>query len=289
MVLRASVPEVIATRMLVTKADGTVEEFRPEKLRRSLRNSGARKQEVDQIVRRIELLVRDGMSTQDIYRHAFSLLRGMEASVTARYSLRRALFNLGPTGFPFEDFLARLFEAEGYQTKTGTLIQGRCALHEIDVAAYKADDAFIAEAKFHARIGLKSDLQVAMYSYARLLDLSEQKICAADICGIRHLKLITNTKFTSAAAKYAACVGVELLSWEYPKADNLFTKIERHRLYPITVLQNLSIGQKRSLLEEQIVVCQDLLKRPRVLEGLGLSARKLEALLFEARQLSPDA
>lgn len=53
------------------------------------------------------------------------------------------------------------------------MIQGKCAEHEIDIAAFKDDHSFIGEAKFHARPGIKSDLQVAMYSYARLLDLKE--------------------------------------------------------------------------------------------------------------------
>lgn len=275
--------------MLITKADGTVEPFEAKKLRHSLRNSGAAAGEVDAIVSQVEAVLHEGMTTQEIYRHAFSLLRGMEASVTARYSLRRALFGLGPTGFPFETFLARLFATQGYKTATGTMIKGKCATHEIDLAAYKADDAFIAEAKFHARPGLKSDLQVAMYSYARLLDLSDERICEEDICGIKRFKLITNTKFTSTAIDYAKCAGVELLGWGYPKEENLFAMIETSKLYPITVLQGLSNAQKRILLEKDIVVCGDLIKRPQALDELGLSSKKTEALLFEARQLSPEA
>ncbi len=273
--------------MLITKADGTVEQFDSSKLRRSLKRAGAHDSEISDIVRQIETVARDGMRTQDIYKHAFSMLRGAEASIVARYSLRRALFNLGPTGFPFETFLAKLFENQGYKTRTGITLQGRCALHEIDLAAYKDDHAFVAEAKFHARPGIKSDLQVAMYSYARLLDLSEQKICTEDICGIKNLKIVTNTKFTTAAIKYATCVGVEVLGWDYPKKDNLYEMIERSGLYPITVLQGLTNAQKQLLMDKKIVVCEDLVKKPKVLASLGLSPRKMEALLFEARQLSP--
>ena len=272
--------------MLITKADGTVEEFDPTKLSRSLKRSGAKDAEVEEIVKQIESVMHEGMETQDIYRHAFSLLRGAEASITARYSLRRALFGLGPTGFPFEVFLARLFEKEGYETKTGISLAGRCAVHEIDLAAYKNDHSFVAEAKFHARPGLKSDLQVALYSYARLLDLSEQKICNEDICGVKNLKIITNTKFTSAAIKYAACVGVELLGWDYPKEENLYDLIEKYNLYPITVLQNLNGSQKKALLSQNVVVCEDLVKNNGVLKGLNLPSEQLETLLFEARQLS---
>ena len=275
--------------MLVTKADGTVEEFDPKKLRNSLRSAGAPKESIDDIVAQVESILHDGMRTGDIYRHAFSLLRNAPVPVTARYALRRALFGLGPTGFPFETFLGKLFQKLGYETKTGVMLKGKCALHEIDLAAFKSDHAFIAEAKFHARPGLKSDLQVAMYSYARLLDLSEQKICNEDICGVKNLKVITNTKFTKAAIDYAACVGVELLSWDYPKQDNLYQMIEEHKLYPVTVLRGLSSGQKQSLLMQGVVLCEDLIQQPQILNGLQLSARKMEALISEARQLSPGA
>lgn len=273
--------------MLVTKADGTVEEFDPRKLRSSLQNSGATKEQTEAVVSQIESIIHDGMRTGDIYKHAFSLLRGSPSVVTARYALRRALFGLGPTGFPFETFLGKLFRRLGYETRTGVILKGRCATHEIDLAAYKNDHSFIAEAKFHARPGIKSDLQVAMYSYARLLDLKEQKICEEDICGIKNLKVITNTKFTHAAIDYANCVGVELLSWDYPKKGNLYQMIEEHKLYPVTVLQGLSAAQKQYLLAQKVVLCEDLVNQPSILNELALSARKMEALILEARQLSP--
>jgi hypothetical protein len=268
-------------QILVTKADGTTEYFKIEKLRRSLRRAGASPDEVNAIVLQISSILRDKMQTQEIYREAFTLLRQQQAPVAARYSLRRALFSLGPTGFPFELFLAKLFEKDGYKTQTGIMISGSCAEHEIDVAAYREDHSFIAEAKFHSRPGVKSDLQVAMYSYARLLDLKAAKICSEDICGIREFWLITNTKFTSAAERYAECVGVKLLSWDYPKHNNLHDRIQKAGVYPITVLQSLSTSQIESLIARNIVVCSDIVDRPHLLRHLHLSTKKHEAVMAE--------
>lgn len=272
--------------MKITKADGSIEEFKENKLRNSLHNAGADRNEVDEIVTKISRELYEGMKTEEIYSQAFQYLRELETPSAARYSLRRALFGLGPTGFPFEDFLARMFQEEGYETRKRIQIAGKCALHEIDVGAFKEDHSFVAEAKFHARPGIKSDLQVALYSYARKLDLSEQKICAADVCGIQNFWVITNTKFTSTAENYAECVGLNLLSWDFPKHKNLHNRIEEAGLYPITVLQGLSVAQKRTLLEKNIIVCRDLLKRPQVLRYAHISERKTEAVLSEARQLS---
>jgi len=269
----------------VIKADGTSEEFRISKLRTSLERAGATKNEINEIAVKIEEILHDGISTQEIYRIAFELLRGSEQPIAARYSLRRALFGLGPTGFPFEDFLARLFETEGYQTKTRLTLPGKCVSHEIDVAAYKDDHSFVAEAKFHARAGVKSDLQVVMYSYARLLDLQDVKICHEDICGIRELMVVTNTKFTTTAEKYAECSGLTLLSWDYPRHNNLHDRIQRSGLYPISVLQTISQTQKRALIERGVIVCRDIIERPRLLRHLHITQKRIEAVLHEAGSL----
>ena len=269
----------------ITKADGKVEYFKIEKLRRSLRRAGAHPDEVNQVIAALTPTLVDGITTQEIYRNAFRLLHNNDSPVAARYSLRRALFNLGPTGFPFEKFLARLFATEGYTTKTGSILQGKCAEHEIDIAVYKPDHSFIGEAKFHARPGIKSDLQVAMYSYARLLDLKDQKICSEDICGIKEFWLVTNTKFTSAARDYGNCVGLKLLSWDYPKRDNLHDRIQRAGVYPITVIQELSSRQTQALIARDVILCSDLVDNPQVLNQLHLPKRKYESVMHEAREI----
>ncbi len=266
----------------IQKADGTSEYFKVEKLRRSLRRAGATPAEVTEVIRTIELRLYDGIRTQEIYRLAFEILRDIGAPIATRYSLRRALLGLGPTGFPFELFLAKLFEADGYKTQTGIILNGHCAPHEIDIAAYKSDHSFIGEAKFHSRPGIKTDLQVAMYSYARLLDLRDQQICQEDICGIKEFWLITNTKFTTTAEDYAHCAGVHMLSWDYPRNNNLHDRIQRAGIYPITVLQSLAPAQRQSLIASGVITCQDLLANERLLHQLHLGKDKHQAILEEA-------
>ena len=269
----------------ITKADGSTEYFKVEKLRRSLRRAGARPDEINEIIADVDKTLFDGIKTQEIYRHAFSLLRDSRPTAATRYSLRRALFNLGPTGFPFERFLARLFAEDGYNTRTGITLNGRCAQHEIDVAAYSDTHSFVAEAKFHARPGIKSDLQVAMYSYARLMDLKEAKICHEDHCGITEFWLITNTKFTTTAENYGNCVGLTMLSWDFPKRNNLHDRIQRAGVYPVTVLQSLNSAQIETLIARDIILCKDILEQEYVLRHLRLSKRKHEALLAEVREV----
>ncbi len=271
--------------MIITNADGGTEEFRSQKLATSLKKAGARPDEINNILNKIEGSLQEGVKTQMIYQRAFQLLRESDDPVAAKYSLRRAVFSLGPTGFPFEDFLGKIFEAEGYITKRRLILKGKCAVHEVDLAAYSPGHTFIAEAKFHARPGIKSDLQVAMYSYARYLDLQSTRIHKNDENGIISLYVITNTKFTETAIKYANCSGIKLLSWDYPKGESLHDKIERLGTYPVTVLTHLSTGQKQHLLQHGIILCSDILKNPNVLHELGLPKQKFDAVLHEASSL----
>ncbi|MCA9355812.1 ATPase [Candidatus Kaiserbacteria bacterium] len=270
---------------LITKADGDTEFFKVEKLRRSLRRAGANPTEINEIVDEVGANLYDGIRTQEIYSKAFSLLRNAKPPAAARYSLRRALFSLGPTGFPFEKFLARLFELDGYKCKTGLIIQGSCAPHEIDIATYKDDHSFVGEAKFHARPGIKSDLQVAMYSYARFLDLKNSRVCDESICEIKEFWLITNTKFTTTAQNYGRCVGLKMLSWDYPKNDNLHDRIQRTGIYPITVLQSLTASQAETLIARGMILCSDIAKNENALSLLHLPTGKQQELMKEVGEI----
>lgn len=274
--------------VLIEKADGTREPFEREKLIASLQKAGADREEIGEVVARIESELYEGMTTESIYRDAFEYLRHETRPAAARYSLRRALFGLGPTGFPFESFLARIFETEGYTVKTGVRLNGACTTHELDIAAYRDADSFVGEAKFHSRPDIKTDLQVVMYSYARKLDLVGIPICKADHCGISDFTVITNTKFTSTAERYAECVGISLLSWGYPHDNTLHDRIKQTGLYPITVLQSLSRAELQILIERDIIACRDLIARPQVLRHVHISERKTETVLSEARQLCAD-
>lgn len=269
----------------IIKADGRMEAFKPAKLKNSLAKAGADAGEVADILGRIERELYEGMTTEEIYRKAFEYLRAAESVPAARYSLRRALFGLGPTGFPFEDFLARIFQAEGYAVRTGIMLEGACVPHEIDVAAHKPDHSFVAEAKFHARPGIKSDVQVALYCYARKLDLAGIALDPSNDAKVTEFMIITNTKFTSMAERYAACNGLTLLSWDYPKKGNLHDRIRATGLYPITVLSTLSNAQKQLLLAQGAIVCSDIVEKPHILRRIHISPKKTEAVLLEARQL----
>lgn len=270
------------------KVDGNMEPFDERKLRHSLARSGASDETIEDITREVTAEIAEGDTTTDIYRRARSLLKRAHRTAAVKYSLRRALFSLGPTGFPFEDFLGRMFETEGYETRVGVVVRGRCVEHEIDLIAYKKDHCFVAEAKFHAEPGMKSDLQVALYSHARFQDLKGMRLAEGRHCDIVDSYIITNTKFTNVATEYAKCVGMKLLSWNYPAGKTLQNHIEEAGIYPVTALTTLSEQGKRILLQNGIVLCKELEGKRDLLRSLGFSPQKIELMIEESVNVCAD-
>ena len=119
----------------VLKADGTKELFDVEKLRESLLHSGASQKVTDDVIAHVSSELADGMTTREIYQHAFEILHKEEKPVAMKYSVRHAIMELGPSGFPFEDFVAEIFRAKGFEAVTGQVVKGFCTSHEIDVVA----------------------------------------------------------------------------------------------------------------------------------------------------------
>lgn len=268
--------------ILITKADGTKEVFDRGKLEYSLRRAGARDEEVTEVTDYIATELTDGMTTAEIYRKAFVILKKKEMGIASRYSLRRAVLSFGPTGFPFEKFIAELFRVDGYETSTGNIVMGKCAEHEVDLLASKDGRCIGAELKFHNKPGIKTDLKVALYVSARFDDLIHSKEKASETCDISKGLLITNTKFTINAVQYGVCAGLTMIGWNYPAGGNLQDLIEQAGIHPITCLTTLSEAQKRQLMDKGIILCRLLAKGRDELKSVGLSDDKIEAVLAEA-------
>ncbi|KKR53706.1 MAG: ATP-cone domain protein [Parcubacteria group bacterium GW2011_GWA1_40_21] len=270
---------------LIIKSTGEKELFDVRKLEASLARAGASESSVSLIAEHILKEVRDGMSTGEIYTHAFSLLRRYEKPAALKYSVRRAVMELGPSGFPFEKFIADLFKARGFKAETNLLARGKCVEHEIDVMAWNDVKLIIAEAKFHNDNGLKSDLKVALYVKARFDDLKETLFSPdGNKRKFDEAYLITNTKFTSHAIDYAKCSGLALIGWNYPNTGNLHNMIEDFNLHPITALTALSGSEKRDLLSQGIVLSKQISDR-NILKGVGIKDARIDAILQEIKEL----
>jgi hypothetical protein len=267
---------------LVRKADGESEQFDPAKLEHSLELAGATSTVRARVLASVMHELEPMMSTESIYRRAFEILRKDEnLPVAARYSVKRAVFALGPSGFPFEVFIAEILRGHGWKTATGVSLLGKCAPHEVDVLAEKSGKRVGIEAKFHNDPGGKSDIKDALYVKARYEDLAQ-----APDSGNRVDEgwLVTNTTFTHNAIRYAQCSGLTLLGWDYPKTRGLLTLIEEARVHPLTALTTLSDAEKRHLLDKKIVLCKSI-QTPHLLKEFGVKPERVPIVLEEAKRL----
>ncbi len=259
----------------VLKANGQKEAFSEEKVMSSIKRARIPQGLQSQVLTHIRSIVYDGIPTVEIYQSILEFLGKSEHPYSkAKYSLKEAIMLLGPTGYPFEDFIAKILQALGYTTKVRQIMMGKCVSHEIDVIAKKDNKTCMIEAKFHNNIGIRSQVHVALYTEARFQDIKEKNM-------LNEAWLVTNTKTTTDANTYALCSGLKVISWSFPENDSLRELIEKSRLHPITILTTLSHSSKVALLNNHVVICKDIHENPRLLDLIPLSNEEKEKTLAE--------
>ncbi len=274
----------------VINSQGEKEIFSWKKVYRSAKRAGASSRAAKEIADRIEKEVYPGITTRKIFNEVQRLLRKKSLSSSIRFSLKDGIRKLGPTGFPFEKYVGGVLSANGFSNVRNNLhLRGNCALYEIDFVATKDNTLYIGECKYHHLSGERVDLQVALYNFARYLDLKDASSIQRYLSSGMEVKamLVTNTKFTSQARSYSRCVGVELLGWNWPPQKGLEYLITREGLYPITVLPSLTRGLRDIFLSNRLTLAKDILRfSPKSLsKELNIPINKAESLLKEANYL----
>ncbi len=270
----------------IIKSSGEKVKFSLGKLRNSLKRTGADNTIVESIIEKVMAELYQGISTKEIYNRAFALLRNKKSYLASKYKLKKAIYELGPTGFPFERFVSAILKYSGYKTEVGKILQGRCVTHEIDVIAHKNNKTTIVECKFHSEQGLNCNVKIPLYINSRYQDVSSfWNTNAKNETTLSKGWVVTNTRFTKDALQYGNCCGLYLLSWDYPKNDGLKDRIDRLGLYPITVSTLLTNREKQFLLSRDMVLCRALIGDVFYLDHLGISDLRKKKILNEINQL----
>jgi len=260
--------------MYVIKASGEQEKFDKRKIFRTAIKAGASKEFASEVANKIERQIRKGITTREILQLALRYLK-KNRKVAERYSLKKALMELGPAGYFFEKYFAKVLEYYGYETKVGISLKGKVINQEVDILARKKDVSAMIECKYHNSWGNYSKLKVALYTYARYLDIKKY---------VNEAWLVTNTKCSMSAIKYARGVDLKIISWGYPKKGNLQDLIEEKGLYPITVLLSARGHIKNKLSEAQIVLVKEIAEK-----DISELRRKTKLSEKELRILKKDA
>ena len=270
----------------IKKNTGELVPFDTEKLMHALKRSGANDNEIQKVIEQVKFSLFDGISTRKIYQIAYSKLYKLSSRAAGRYRLKKALLQLGPSGYPFEKFIAKLLEVEGYQTKTGQLVQGKCIKHEVDVVGLKGNKYLVAECKYHQSEKAKNDVKISLYINSRFKDIKEQWII--DTGANEHdfeTLLISNTRFTEDALQFGKCSGLKLVSWNYPQGNSLKDWIDKSGFHPVTSLKTLMKKEKEGLLKKGVVLCRQILDNKETLNDFSISNRRLKKIIKEAESL----
>jgi hypothetical protein len=243
----------------VIKASGQPEEFNIQKLVDSLIRSGASEDVARDIAREVESQIKPSMHTKHIYRIAKKLLRRYSRAADMRYSIKKAIYMLGPAGYQFEKYFAGILKVYGYSAETNRFLKGYCVTHEVDIFAVRDDIGGVIECKYHSNGGNPTDIKIALYVYSRFMDIKKAyELNYGKRVSINEGWLVTNTRCTSDAIKYADCVGLKIVSWKYPAENSLERMIENKKLYPVTILSSIKKTSLDTLFKNDIFLVRDI-------------------------------
>ncbi|SDD88692.1 Restriction endonuclease [Pricia antarctica] len=276
----------MAKKVQIKKYSGEWADFDINKLINSLRRSQASEELVQEIADKIQRKVVAGMTTKEIYRMAFKMLKSKSRVSASKYKLKKALMELGPTGFPFEKVVGKIMQQEGFITKVGVIVQGNCVQHEVDVIAQKDNTHYMIECKYHSDQGKFCNVKIPLYIQSRFLDVEKQwEHQKGHETKFHQGGVYTNTRFTSDAIQYGNCVGLLLTSWDYPRGNGLKERIDKSGLHPLTALTTLTKAEKTKLLDTGIVLCKELIEKPSLLTEIGIGKERHKKILEDSEEL----
>ena len=272
--------------MKVTKFNGELVDYNPKALKISLTKSGATNEEVEEVFELMSPQIYEGITTQDLFSLAFDNLKKYRSSYAARYSLKKALRDLGPEGYYFEKYIKRLMETLGFNAINGETVQGNAVTHEIDVIAQKDDRLYFCECKFRNDIDAKISVTTPMYFMSRMIDLRENEFNYFNT-KLKPTKgfLVTNAYLTSDSIDWASYYNIGMISWNYPEKMSLKYLIDNLAIYPITCLTTLTKEQHKVLLQANCLLVKDIIAKEDYIKSLNLPNDLLEELVMEAKEL----
>lgn len=270
----------------IQKASGEIQEFSSDKLGAFLKRIEVPEEFIADIVGHVEAEIADFTPVKELRHKVIEHLRTLPRGqvLAARYNLKSAVRKLGPAGHMFEEFIARLLGADNFtDVITSTMVRGECVAHEIDVVATKDNQHHMIECKFHNQDGTKSDVTVALYTYARFLDVQHTNSINN---GFSHVWLVTNTKLSGDALVYAQCKGMKTLTMELPYGEAIIDRVVKTGIFPISSLTTLS-NHVPEMLTANYIIAQDVLKfeAAKISEEVNIPIEMIQQAQTEARTL----
>jgi hypothetical protein len=273
--------------MKITKANGESVEFRPAKIRETLKRIGAKPETIEHVIVNVTKGITEGMTTREVFAVVRRELRKEDRCLSHRYNLRKGLLKLGPAGFKFEKYVAAILQAYEYKTEIpkDELI-GLCVRHEVDVVATSTSRVIMIEAKFRNRFDDTVTLKDAMATWARLIDLREGAKAGKKTPKFDEAWIVTNGRFSDRAHQFGVCKGMQLIGWS-TEESSLARMVDHAALYPITVIDDLRQWELDGLEKKGYVLCREIAgKKPEALaRQTGIAADRAAKIVADCKEI----
>ncbi len=267
--------------MEIIKSGGHRVPYDEQKVRRSMKRTGASNIIIDGVLKNIEPKLFDGISTRELYSLVRKALNLTAKGFASRYNLRQGILRLGPAGFKFEKYVASILKAHGWNAYVpDDEIEGTCVMHEVDVIAEKDKRTIFIEAKFRNEFRGRVDLKDTMATWSRFLDLVDASSVGKGI----HFDepwIVTNARFSDRAKKFGVCKGIHMIGWNFPAERTFASMVDNMELYPITVLDDLRPSELESFSELGLMLCKEVAEQEnyQLAERIGISPERTRELI----------
>lgn len=267
-------------KIYIIKANGQSVPFDTNKVIGTCIRAGASNKMAKRIAKKTMKMVRNGMSTKDIYRIVLRNISEIDEgrAIKHKYRLKESIMRMGPAGFPFESYVSQILSHYGYKVEAvRKAVNGKCVTHEIDVIARLNNKRYMVECKYHHNRGIYTGLKDSLYTHARFLDLNNQ---------FDQEILSCNTKLSVDALTYAKCVGQNILCWRHPQDEGLEKMIDEKGLYPITIL-SLNKMELMAFSKINFMIAKDLLTTNlnQLSQKTNIPYPRLQGLQNQVRQI----
>ena len=259
--------------MYVIKSDGIREEFQSRKIIRTCMRSGASREIAEEIATIISRNIRDGDTTHKIYKMIVSELAKREDRTSFVFRLRESIARMD--SLSFELYIKKVLESYGYRCSWNRIIKGRYVEHQVDMVAEKDKKLYLVECKHHTNHHRFCGLGNVLAVQARLEDVTDGN----NKYNFYIAWVVTNTKFSDHAKRYAKGRSIRLTGWR-SKEFSLENMAEENKIFPITILKT-DISLHKKLLRREIITLQDLMTK----EIIGISKNKIYKLRNQAEKL----
>jgi hypothetical protein len=247
---------------------------------------GATQGVAEAIADEIESRLYDGITTRRILQMVYNRLKRHRPVMKLQIDLRRSLSILRSAP-DFERYIQLLLREHGYEVTSNQIIRGRCVEHEVDAVARNDGKTCIVEVKHHYKYHTPTSLDVSRISRAVFEDLTEGYQLGHNKLKIDYALIVSNTKLSEHAKRYADCRGISHISWSSPPNHDLQTMIEEKKVYPVTIVRGLSATTRNKLTSNGIILLKQLTEKNIVelRRQTGISKQKLVPLVDSARAI----